>query len=75
VLAEQRGIDILMAFELHNFGGSDEALEICIAGAWAAFFHENGYEVDAKKFGKGCPSRHTISRYDVHGSCCYLFVC
>jgi hypothetical protein len=65
----------LTAFGLHNFGGSDEALEMCIAGAWVALFHEIGYEVDAEKFGKGCPSRRTISRYDVHGSCCCLFVC
>ena len=75
-LLNREALIILTAFGLHNFGGSDEALEMCIAGAWVALFHEIGYEVDAEKFGKVCPSRRrTISRYDVHGSCCCLFVC
>jgi hypothetical protein len=75
VLAEQRGIDHFDGLWTSQFWCIDEALEMCIAGAWVALFHEIGYEVDVEKFGKECPSRRTISRYDVHGSCCCLFVC
>jgi hypothetical protein len=53
---------ILTAFGLHNYGGSDEAFEMCIAGAWAALFHHIGYGVDTESFGKGCPSSRTLSR-------------
>ena len=29
---------ILTTFGLHNYGGSDEALEMCITGSWVALF-------------------------------------
>lgn len=40
---------ILSAFGLHNYGGSDEALEQAIAGSWAALFEHIEYEVDPAK--------------------------
>ena len=55
---------ILTAFGLHNYGGSDEALEMAIAGSWAALFHHIGYPIEPAQLGKGTPSRRSIARWE-----------
>lgn len=57
---------VLSAFGMHNYGGSDEAMEMAIAGAWSALFKEIGYEFESKALGKACPSQRTIGRYDLN---------
>lgn len=53
---------ILASFNLHNYGGSDEATEMIIAGTLKAFFHEIGFNITSSQLSKGCPSRDTIKR-------------
>ncbi len=58
---------ILAAFGMHNYGGSDEAMEMAIAGSWAALLLETGYVVDPKKLSKfpdtelQLDAHHTVS--------------
>lgn len=40
---------ILTAFAAFNYGGSDEAFEMAIAGSWKALLNQIGYEVDSVK--------------------------
>ena len=54
----------MAAHNLHNYGGSDEATEMAIAGAYAALFEHIGLKIDPKKLGKACPSQRTIARYE-----------
>ena len=57
---------ILTAFGLHNYGGSDEALEMCIAGSWAALFRDIGYDVSSEQLAKACPKSRSFGRYELH---------
>ncbi len=57
---------ILTAFGLHNYGGSDEALEMCIAGSWAALFRDIGYNVSSEQLAKACPKSRSFGRYELH---------
>jgi len=57
---------ILASFNLHNYGGSDEATEMIIAGTLKAFFHEIGFNITSSQLSKGCPSRDTIKRAELN---------
>ena len=57
---------ILVAGILHNYGGSDEALEMIIAMACKALFHMIGLDISHSNLAKGCQSCRTISRYELN---------
>lgn len=45
-------------------GGSDEGMEMLIAGVLKALFYDIGFELDSKSLGAGVPSRRTIARQE-----------
>ena len=62
----QESLSIMAAFNLHNYGGSDEATEMIIAGAYKALFHQIGFRCGAENLGRGCPSQRTIARSELN---------
>eukprot|EP00985_Skeletonema_marinoi_P010359 scaffold4870_cov128-Skeletonema_marinoi.AAC.2 len=59
-----QALRILTMFGLSNMGGSDEGMEMLIAGVLKALCHDIGFKVDSKKLGKVVPSRRTIARQE-----------
>jgi len=57
----EEAMRILASFNLHNYGGSDEATEMIVAGVLMALFHDIGFDVDHSKLAKACPSQTSIS--------------
>jgi hypothetical protein len=51
----QQALRIMTMFGLHNMGGSDEGMEMLIAGVLKALFHDIGFELDSKSLGAGVP--------------------
>ena len=51
----------MAAFNLHNYGGSDEATEMIIAGAYKALFHQIEFRCGAENIARGCPGQRTIA--------------
>ena len=60
----KEALTILAAWNLHNYGGSDEATEMAIAGTLDVLFHDIGFECSPKQLGKSVPSSRTIARYE-----------
>ena len=60
----RNALSILGYYNLHNYGGSDEATVMIIAGAWKALFYDIGFDMPSHNLAKGCPSRRTISRFE-----------
>ena len=58
----REALSIMASFNLHNYGGSDEATEMIIAGTLKALFFEIGFKVSPVQLSKGCPSQRTIAR-------------
>eukprot|EP00984_Skeletonema_dohrnii_P024558 scaffold13695_cov129-Skeletonema_dohrnii-CCMP3373.AAC.1 len=59
-----QALRILTMFGLSNMGGSDEGMEMLIAGVLKALCHDIGFKVDSTKMGKVVPSRRTIARQE-----------
>jgi hypothetical protein len=55
----------MAAFNLHNYGGSDKATEMIIAGAYKALFFDIGFKVNSSELAKGCPSQTTIKKSEL----------
>ena len=53
---------IMAAYNLHNYGGSDESTEMITAGAYDGLFYGIGFKCDSSRLGKGCPSQRSIKR-------------
>ena len=56
----EEAMRILASFNLHNYGGSDEATEMIVAGVLMALFHDIGFDVDHSALAKACPSQTSI---------------
>ena len=54
------------AYNLHNYGGSDEATQMIMAGTLDMLFNEIGFECSAEQLAKAVPSQRTIARYELN---------
>ena len=52
----------LSTFGLHNMRGSDEGMEMIIAGVVKGLAHEVGLPISGQALAYGCPSRMTLAR-------------
>ena len=55
---------IMAAAGLHNYGGSDEAMQMMIGMVFKAFFNDIGFKYNHEQLSKAIPSRRTIRRYE-----------
>ena len=62
----REALTTMAAFNLHNYGGSDEVTEIIIAGAFQALFYDIGSKCDHASLGKCCPSQRTIAQSEMN---------
>ena len=51
----------MAAYNLHNYSASDEMMEMIIAGAFKALFHDVGFDVTSENLANGCPSQWTFA--------------
>ena len=59
-------LSIMVAGNLHNYGGSDEAMEMVIDTAYDVLFYDIRFDCDPASLGKGCPCQRTIARAKLH---------
>ena len=55
---------MITAGGLHNYGGSDEALEMIIAMTLKGLFHDIKFKVSHEQLAFSIPSRRTLARYE-----------
>ena len=57
-----RFLHTLSMFGLHNMRGSDEGMELIIAGAIKGLVQEVGFSLNNLALSRGCPSRCTLAQ-------------